>query len=208
MDGRIIHGISVVKGYSGIGGPYKEVGIVMGPGHESDKWEGLQGVDSFFPYKVGDKWYAIYGSANTEQLPIKRWANGMAFSKSINHGWKRMTDKNPQEFEPVFIENQVVTEIPGKGWISVYDNNVDNTFGWAYSADGINWKRGNPVAVTKGEQGWAKEMRTPLGLVHEGGNKYTVFYTAFKDVADWEGLFNNKPFNTHGAIGFVEVLLQ
>ena len=60
---RIWRAASQTPGRDGFGGPYRDVGIILEPGKESDKWEGLQGVDSFFPYRVGDRWYAFYGSA-------------------------------------------------------------------------------------------------------------------------------------------------
>ena len=50
-DMRIWRAVSKTPGREGFGGPYEDVGVVMQPGKESDKWEGLQGVDSFFPYR-------------------------------------------------------------------------------------------------------------------------------------------------------------
>ena len=61
-DMRIWRAVSKTPGREGFSGPYQDVGVVMQPGKDSDKWEGLQGVDSFFPYQVGDRWYAFYGS--------------------------------------------------------------------------------------------------------------------------------------------------
>lgn len=72
-EGRIWRAVSSVRGREGIGGPYEDVGIVMQPGPDSGSWEGLQGTDSFFPWRVGKSWYAFYGSARTEVMPIEHY---------------------------------------------------------------------------------------------------------------------------------------
>src|SRR6516164_2284158 len=77
-EGRIWRAVSETPGEGGISGPYKDVGIILQRGTDSDGWEGLQGTDSFFPYLVGDRWYAFYGSAPTEKLPISLWQVGLA----------------------------------------------------------------------------------------------------------------------------------
>lgn len=82
-EGRIWRAISTKRGAAGVGGPYRDVGVVLEPGPDSEPWEGLQGTDSFFPYRVGDGWYALYGSANTEKLPIEHWRVGVAASRSL-----------------------------------------------------------------------------------------------------------------------------
>jgi hypothetical protein len=61
--GRIWRCESVKEGIDGIGGPYRDVGIIMEPGLDTQLWEGRQGVDSFFPYPAGDKWLGFYGGA-------------------------------------------------------------------------------------------------------------------------------------------------
>ena len=48
-EGRIWRAVSLQPGIDGIGGPYKDVGIVLQRGKDSDPWEGLQGTDSSFP---------------------------------------------------------------------------------------------------------------------------------------------------------------
>ena len=75
-EGRIWRAQSTVRGESGISGPYEDLGVVMEPGSQSMSWEGLQGTDSFFPWHVGKDWYAMYGSAQSEHLPIKHWLVG------------------------------------------------------------------------------------------------------------------------------------
>ncbi|HBY63956.1 MAG TPA: hypothetical protein DEH78_29385, partial [Solibacterales bacterium] len=74
----------------GIGGPYQDAGVVMRRGPDSLGWEGLQGTDSFFPYRVGDRWYAMYGSARTEKLPIEHWLVGLATAPRVGGPWRRI----------------------------------------------------------------------------------------------------------------------
>jgi hypothetical protein len=61
--GRIRRATSTVAGRAGIGGPYRDVGIVLQPDPQSQPWEGVQGVDSFFPYRANGRWYGFYGSS-------------------------------------------------------------------------------------------------------------------------------------------------
>ncbi len=208
FDGRIVRAVSEVAGLEGISGPYKDRDIIMKPDGETAPWEGLQGVDSFFPWKVGDTWYAFHGSANTEVLPVKRWPVGIARAPSLNGPWKRWNEKSPIEFENKFIENPIVSEAPGGGWICVYDSQVENALGWAYSENGIDWKRGTPIVLATSTAMWEKEVRTPLGLVAEGNNKYTIFYSAFEGTPDWDKIFETADMDVTCAIGFIEVELK
>ena len=52
-EGRIWRAVSETPGLDGIDGPYRDNGIVLQRGKDSDPWEGLQGTDSFFPYSAG-----------------------------------------------------------------------------------------------------------------------------------------------------------
>src|SRR5579863_7931778 len=82
-EGRIWRAVSQTKGLPGIGGPYKDVGIVLEPGPLSEPWEGLQGTDSFFAYPVGDMWFGMYGTAHTEKLPVTAWQLGLASAPDL-----------------------------------------------------------------------------------------------------------------------------
>lgn len=142
----------------------------------------MQGVDSFFPWKVGASWYAFHGSCNTEKLPVSKWRVGIATSLSLNGPWKRIYEKSPVALEPKFIENPIVTEIKGRGWICVYDNAGNNEIGWGFSQNGTDWTRGKPnvVAPDSASWSWNKDIRTPLGIVYEGDNRYSIFILPFK----------------------------
>ena len=115
----------------------------MEPGPDSLPWEGLQGTDSFFPYRVGGTWHALYGSAKSETMPITHWLVGLASAPALGGPWTRVRAHSPVPIEPKFIENPIVTAVPGGGWLAVYDSQGADTIGWAYSADGIAWGAGH-----------------------------------------------------------------
>jgi hypothetical protein len=206
-EGRIWRAVSETPGRAGIGGPYKDVGIVLERGKDSDRWEGLQGTDSFFPYKVGAGWYALYGSARTESLPITLWQVGLAQAPRIGGPWKRCTKLNPLAVEPTFIENPIVSRLADGSYIAVYDNHKPHSIGYTFSGDGIHWSPGLQLTVQTGSGIWATEVRTPLGLIDEGNGEFTLFYSANERVdglhADANGIVL-----TPGAVGMVDVRLK
>ncbi len=206
-EGRIWRAVSQTPGRAGIGGPYKDVGIVLQRGRESDSWEGLQGTDSFFPYKVGTNWYALYGSARTERLPITLWQVGLAMAPAIGGPWKRCTGMNPLTVEPTFIENPIVSRLTDGGYIAVYDNHKPNSIGYTFSRDGIHWSPGLQLTVQRGSGIWATEVRTPLGLLDEGNGQFTLFYSANERIAGGHSDANGIVL-TPGAVGMVEVRLE
>ena len=199
-EGRIWRAISKKKGLTGIGGPYEDIGVVLEPGPLSDPWEGLQGTDSFFPYPVGNTWYGIYGTAHTEKHPVPAWQIGLASAPDLAGPWKRVSQLNPLPIEPVFAENPIVTRLDDGRYIAVYDTTRDDhAIGYAWSADGIHWEHGKTLIVQPPGPGrWATEITTPLGLIPEGNDTFTIFYTA-----------RVKPDPIYSeSIGFVTVKLQ
>jgi hypothetical protein len=206
-EGRIWRAISTQAGLEGIGGPYRDEGIVMQRGADSNPWEGLQGTDSFFPYSVGDHWYAFYGSARTESLPLSLWQVGLAKAPSIAGPWKRCSDMNPLQVEPRFIENPIVTKLADGSYVAVYDNHVPNEVGYSVSADGVHWGGGQHLVVQSGSGIWASEVRTPLGLIEEGNGTFTLFYTANQKI-DGGQVDGNGITLTPGAMGMVEVRIR
>lgn len=207
-EGRIWRAVSAIAGPDGIGGPYRDVGIVLQPGPESEAWEGLQGTDSFFPYRVGRTWYALYGSAKTEKLPIEYWRVGLATAPAIAGPWRRVRELNPSPIETVFIENPIVTRLKDGRYVAVYDMAKDpNAIGYSISADGMHWPQGQPLVIQPAKGKWSYEIRTPLGLVEEPDGTFTLFYTGFEQEPDWTALMAAKPGNTM-AIGFARVKLE
>lgn len=203
-EGRIWRAVSAAPGGEGIGGPYQDIGIVLQRGKDSDAWEGLQGTDSFFPYLVDGHWYAFYGSAHTEKLPISSWQVGLARATEIGGPWVRCTEQNPLKVESRFIENPIVTQLSDGTFIAVYDTDAPNAIGYTLSDDGIHWSAGQHLTVQEGAGIWATEVRTPLGLIDEGNGLFTLFYTANENV--WgSGPDANGIVMTPGAMGFVEV---
>jgi hypothetical protein len=206
--GRIWRCESVQEGMDGIGGPYRDCGIVMEPGLDSQLWEGRQGVDSFFPYKVGEKWLGFYGGAfpyeKWSDYPLKYqqkwWGVGLASANKLDGSWKRMdTTINPvTSIHPWFIENPIVSELPGGVLIAIFDGGPDawglhlpNMFGYSLSLDGITWTEAHYIPIHTKVKKWWDIMRTPLGLVPEGNGIYTVVYAAIS---------NDKRFHPMGMV--------
>jgi len=194
--GQIWRAVSTVSGLQGIGGPYRDLGVIMKPGPDSGSWEGLQGTDSFFPFRVGEKWFALFGSARTEVLPIEHWLVGVASAPDLNGPWKRHNDLNPAPIEKKFIENPIVTRLPDGRFICVYDSQGADRIGYAFSRDGIHWEPGKSLAIQPKPGTWSKDVRTPLGLIPEADGSFTVFYTGFEQEPNWEGLMAGKPTST------------
>ena len=203
-EGRIWRAVSSVPGEEGIGGPYRDVGVILQRGNDSDSWEGLQGTDSFFPYRVGDAWYALYGSAHTEKLPISSWQVGLAKAVDIGGPWTRCTAMNPLKVENRFIENPIVSQMGDGTYIAVYDTDAPNAIGYTLSDDGIHWSAGQHLVVQEGNGIWATEVRTPLGLVDEGNGAFSLFYTANEKVSG-AAPDSNGIVTTPGSIGLVEI---
>lgn len=203
-EGRIWRAVSAAPGEDGIGGPYQDAGIVMQRGKDSDPWEGLQGTDSFFPYLVGDRWYALYGSAHTEKLPLSSWQVGLATAPSLAGPWKRCSEFNPLKVEKRFMENPIVSQLSDGTYIAVYDTDAPAAIGYTLSSDGTHWLPGQSLIVQEGSGAWATEVRTPLGLIDEGNGLFTLFYTANEKVPG-AGPDGNGINTTPGSIGLVEV---
>jgi len=205
-EGRIWRAVSETKGEEGIGGPYQDVGIILQRGKDSDAWEGLQGTDSFFPFRVGDGWYAFYGSAHTEKLPISLWQVGLATARNLAGPWTRCTALNPLKVENRFIENPIVTELNDGTFVAVYDTDAPNAIGYTFSTDGVHWSAGQHLIVQEGSGVWATEVRTPLGLIPEGNDSFTLFYTANEKLSG-AGPDANGINTTPGSLGLVDVRL-
>jgi hypothetical protein len=195
--GRIWRAVSAKNGIGGIGGPYIDSGIVMEPGLNSQRWEGRQGVDSFFPFRVGDHWLAFYGGAypwsKWSDYPYhghKGWYVGLARAPQLRGPWLRMdTTVNPvTSINPLFIENPIVSRLPGGAYIAVFDGGPDawglhmpNMFAYTLSMDGIHWSKAHYVPIQQKVHQWWDVMRTPLCLIPEGDNVYTVLYAAIEN---------------------------
>ena len=200
-EGRIFRAISETKGIGGIGGPYKEANLILEPGKDSDSWEGLQGTDSFFPFLASDgKYYGFYGSAKTQFKPIPFWQVGLASADRPEGPWKRCTALNPLDNGLSFIENPVVTKLNNGLYIALVDAGYDSiglkrsAFGYCWSNDGIHWSKERLCYLENKVPRWWNMMRTPLCLIKESDNTFTVFHTAFDK-------------NEYGSLGMIRVKL-
>jgi hypothetical protein len=208
-DGEIWRAVSRTRGEAGIEGPFEDVGVVMKPGPDSLPWEGLQGTDSFFPWRVDGGWRAFYGSAWTQTKPIRHWLVGPAVAEALAGPWRREREDSPAPIEERFIENPIVTELAGGGFAAVYDSEGADVVGWSYSKDGVRFERGQRLVVQPVPGEWSKEVRTPLGLVPEGEGRYTLLYTGFEHPPDWARLIDEaRGGDTRCAVGLVELRLE
>lgn len=192
--GRIWRCESTVDGINGIGGPYKDMGIIMEPGLDSQPWEGRQGVASFFPYQVGDKYFGFYSGA----YPFNSWADypkksgkgwfvALAESKSLEGPWLRMNKglEPIKTMHPLFVENPIVSQLPNGLYIAIFDGGPDgwghhlpNMIAYSLSADGVNWAEAHYLPIETKVDKWWDIMRTPLCLIPEGNDVYTIVYNA------------------------------
>jgi hypothetical protein len=192
--GRIWRCESTVEGINGISGPYKDMGIIMEPGLDSQPWEGRQGVASFFPYKVGDKYFGFYSGA----YPFNSWADypkksgkgwfvALAESKSLEGPWQRMNKglEPIKTMHPQFVENPIVSQLPNGMYIAIFDGGPDgwghhlpNMMAYSLSADGIKWSEARYLPIETKVNKWWDIMRTPLCLIPEGNDVYTIVYNA------------------------------
>ena len=186
MNGRIYRAASKVPGHGGLDGPYEDVNVVMQPDAESMAWEGQQGVDSFYPYRVGDRWYSHYGSHNYE--PISFWRVGLASAAALAGPWKRLPERSPLPFEQEFIENPIVSRV-GPYYVAVYDSSPigpnkeylgdAENIGYSLSLNGVDWTMGKRLAIHNDQQSnWAFDIRTPLGLIPLDNGDLAILYTA------------------------------
>jgi len=211
--GRIWCTKSQTKGLEGIGGPYDEGQLIMEPGLDAQPWEGRQGVASFYPYPVKDGWLGFYAGA----YPFKTWADypkntgtgwfiGLARSASMDGPWKRLdTTVNPvKSINPEFVENPIVYKLQNGVYITVFDGGPDggahhfpNMIGYTLSKDGVHWSEARYLPLHTKVKRWWSTMRTPLCLLPEGDNVYTILYAAY-----------NQPNKRFHPMGMVKVKMD
>ena len=205
-NGRIWRAVSQVNGPNGINGPWQDVGVILQPGPagarwetavangsvsadkilqpgpDSDSWEGSQGVDSFYPFKVENKWMGFYGSCNAQD-----WFKiGLASASNLAGPWKRCTALNPVMLSGQRgTENPVVTHLASGRYIAVFETIArEDGFGYAESRDGIHWSEAKEL-VLKVSPKTIRKVRTPLGLVPESDGTFTVLFTGYTRIDDW-----------------------
>lgn len=172
--GRVFRAYSTISGEEGLGGPFNDIPqtVLSYDDEKKDPWEGIQGADSFFPFFIGKKWYAFYGSSDFKT----RWDVGLAFSDSMNGKWARDSIAIPA-FS--YSENPIVVQLKDGTYFSVFDDlshgESSATIGYGYSIDGINWEQ----KVLKVQMPrWAINIRTPQSLIYACNNEYWIYFTA------------------------------
>ena len=172
--GRVFRAYSTISGEKGVGGPFADIpqSVLSHDDKKKDPWEGIQGADSFFPFSVGKKWYAFYGSSDFKS----RWDVGLAVSDNIEGKWTRDSIAIPSF---TYSENPIVVQLKDGTYFSVFDDlsygEPSATIGYSYSIDGINWKQ----KVLKVEMPrWATNIRTPQSLIYAGNDEYWMYFTA------------------------------
>ena len=214
MSGRIFRYDSKVKGKKGISGPYKEGGWVEMEG-KPDRWEGPGQILSFYPYRIGKEWWAIYGSNNVPLHVNSDGSGGDPGVKNIFYSglakakltgkWERKPELNPLKINEVFIENSVVTQAAPDLYINLYDGGKQNEIAYSCSRDGIHWGKEQLIKL-ENRPAWIKYPRTPLSLIDEGKGLYTIYSTAFdgnnpdKVEPQWH--------NGFGSVGRIQVRLK
>jgi hypothetical protein len=182
-EGRIALARSTVPGLEGLAGPYEEESLLMTPGEESAPWEGLMGVDSFFPYLTEGGWMAWYGSSPE--------SNGLAEAPRLTGPWTRLSLDGPVSRH---TENPVVTRLEDGRYVAFFDGcGVHQKFGYMVSHDGRDWS--DPVVIDLDDHPhrWWGLTRTPLGLIPEGGGTYRLYFTAYnKNFYDIPGIWAAK----------------
>jgi hypothetical protein len=189
--GRIWRAASVVDGMEGLDGPYEDIEVILEPGDESDDWEGLQGVASFYVHQAKGKWYGFFGSAWVDHKENTWWV-GLAEAPKMAGPWKRCSELNPMlNISEIFAENPIVSRLPDGTYVAVFDRGHAGIFGYTKSDDGVEWSHEVPINLEEKVNKWWTFMRTPLGLIDEGDGLYTIYYTALKgefpDACGWVG---------------------
>lgn len=186
--GRLWRATSTAEGPEGLNAPFENDTVILEKGPDSEAWEGQQGPDSFFPYTDGQRWFGFYGGHNYD--PISPWLVGLVEAPSLAGPWRRRPDVSPSAIDDMFVENPVVQRLANGTFLALYDSDAPSNgevkyvtdalhVGGSLSRDGEHWAKGFPIRVTAQDQHpWSKDIRTPLGLIPEGNNEYTLFYTA------------------------------
>ena len=161
---------------------HQDIDIALQRDQKSDSWEGLQGTDSFFPFKNRDqKWLAFYGSAQTEKVPTTFWSVGLASASSLADPWIRLSQINPVLYPRA--ENPHVVRLKKNLYAAVYDAIFETALDalkipYTFSTDGLRWTQTKYIQLSPGENNWIKQVRTPLSLIPLGDDSFLVYFTA------------------------------
>ena len=194
--------IKLAKSTAGVAGPFISVPTVLLKRDNTSKWEGKQGVDSFFPFQPhpqgapGQQLLAFFGSSRFGWP----WNVGLAQSTSgsILGPWEPFKAANPLNLDGGKVENPIVLSVlvpasQERLLVMVHDWVTGGSagFGMTWSRDGLSWSNSSMVTVPGG-------VEAPLGvlpsLTHSGGltvwwnkrGRYDNLFAAQFDVL-WNG---------------------
>lgn len=165
------------KGIHGIGAVYDEAEQIWPP--LRDPTGKLLDFASFSNiFRVKDGRLAVF-YCYTEMLNGRmQWLAGMAYAENPSGPW------TASEKKPIFLfcENPYVTIVDGV-YMCVFDDlSCQRSIGVGYSYNGLEWENCvldlNDAVLWANESWYVNSLRTPLGLIYEGNNKFTVYFTA------------------------------
>ena len=192
IDGKIIELNSQTPGKEGICGPYIEKRTILQMDRDSDWWEGLQGTDSFFPFKTNNGLLAFYGSNRymheAYELPHrKKWFGvGLVKHNAAEDKWERLYDYSPVLINHRFVENPIVQKIRSNHlpditedcYLALYDS-AQGAFGYSFSTNGLEWSKEKTFDLGKQKPAWVSIPRTVLSVIPEDHGQYAVYFTSF-----------------------------
>lgn len=181
-DGRVMSSFSQNEGMAGIAGPYG-TGRVVFERSEGSSWEGLQGITGFCPYQVDGKWFALYGSANTEIMPCRQWRLSVAAADRLAGTWAP-AQTAPLEL-PIRAEAPQILKDGDRYYALIDEIGQDENFSLLVSDDGQDWRYATELAFLDRSLWEWKELRTPIGFIKDGAAFKTLFttYTQTTDFA-------------------------
>lgn len=192
MAGKIKRLESSVSGWAGVSGPYQDAGWIEFT-DTAAAWEGSAGQVGFFPFRSTDGLVAFFAANDAtavidSALPAYEQVDqgivfrvGLASSESIQGPWTRLENRNPVLMDPHFVENPVVSRIDDDLFIAVFDAGNHRAMSYSFSRDGLTWDEARRMSLESAPANLAV-ARTPLGLIHQGDDLFTVFITAFDGV--------------------------
>ena len=176
--GSILRAASDVPGRGGITGPWTPLDAPTG--HSPD--ELFRRAVSFFPFRAAGRWLAFYGHNTYSPKTTRddwRFHVSLAAAPSLAGPWEPVDGNAPVLMDDRFVENPVVHELAPGRFITLYDGETVHGIAYATSTDGLHWGREQVLWLTSPPTPWAWHLRTPLGLVHEQADVYSLYYTAF-----------------------------
>ena len=176
-DGHVVRLRSDIIGINGIYGNFIDPQIVFQL-DSAKQWEGLQGITGFSPYQVGGMWYALYGSANTEEVPCAKWRLGLAEADSLTGKWRPVKNLDPLHL-PIQAESPKVFTNDGVYYAAIDEISGNENFSLIKSINGVDWTYVSEIEFLEREKWEWNEVRTPIGIFQENKTVFVYFTTYY-----------------------------